>query len=107
MIVEERQETPMHIHWSKMEDIINRGGGNLVLELYSSDNKEAFSDAEFDIKIDSVKHHLKAKFQSNPYTRRKYLLGTWNLPPPHLPFVCKEGLAVYMLLNSTRKMLTV
>ena len=30
MIVEEEQETPMHHHWSKMEDIINRGGGNLV-----------------------------------------------------------------------------
>ena len=24
MIVEENQETPMHYHWSKMEDIINR-----------------------------------------------------------------------------------
>lgn len=28
MIVEENQETPMHCHWSKMEDIINRGFGN-------------------------------------------------------------------------------
>ncbi len=27
MIVEELQETPMHFHWHKMEDIINRGGG--------------------------------------------------------------------------------
>lgn len=34
MIVEENQETPLHFHWSKMEDIINRGGGNLVIELY-------------------------------------------------------------------------
>ncbi|MFW6277292.1 MAG: D-lyxose/D-mannose family sugar isomerase, partial [Prolixibacteraceae bacterium] len=24
MIVEENQETPMHYHWNKMEDIINR-----------------------------------------------------------------------------------
>ena len=41
MIVDENQETPMHYHWSKMEDIINRGGGNLVIELYNStpDNK--------------------------------------------------------------------
>lgn len=35
MIVEENQETPMHHHWHKMEDIINRGGGNLILELYN------------------------------------------------------------------------
>ena len=46
MIVEENQETPMHFHWSKMEDIINRGGGNLVLELYASNEKEALSEAE-------------------------------------------------------------
>lgn len=59
MIVEENQETPMHFHWGKMEDIINRGGGNLVLELYKSDKKEALSDEEFDIQIDGVKHHLK------------------------------------------------
>jgi D-lyxose ketol-isomerase len=36
MIVEENQETPMHYHRSKMEDIINRGGGNLVIELYNA-----------------------------------------------------------------------
>lgn len=60
MIVEENQETPLHFHWSKMEDIINRGGGNLVLELYASDVKDALSDAEFDIHIDGIQHHLKA-----------------------------------------------
>ncbi|MBN2611430.1 MAG: D-lyxose/D-mannose family sugar isomerase [Bacteroidales bacterium] len=58
MIVEENQETPMHFHWGKMEDIINRGGGNLVLELFASDKKEQLSEAEFDIQIDGVKHHL-------------------------------------------------
>ncbi len=40
MIVDEGQVTPMHFHWSKMEDIINRGGGNLMMELYPSDEKE-------------------------------------------------------------------
>jgi D-lyxose ketol-isomerase len=58
MIVEENQETPMHFHWGKMEDIINRGGGNLVLELFASDKKEQLSEAEFDIRVDGVKHHL-------------------------------------------------
>ena len=38
MIVEENQETPLHFHRSKMEDIINRGGGNLVIELYNAGN---------------------------------------------------------------------
>jgi len=51
MIVEENQETPMHFHWSKMEDIINRGGGNLIVELYKSDSNEGFSDHSFQVKI--------------------------------------------------------
>ena len=59
MIVEENQETPMHFHWSKMEDIINRGGGNLVIELYKSDKTEDFSDEDLDVKIDGVKHTVK------------------------------------------------
>jgi len=54
MIVEELQETPMHFHWSKMEDIINRGGGNLVLELFGSDDKENFSDKPVLVKTDGI-----------------------------------------------------
>ncbi len=58
MIVEENQETPMHFHWSKMEDIINRGGGNLVIELYKSDEKEQFSDEDFEVRVDGIRHVL-------------------------------------------------
>lgn len=36
LIVEEEQITPFHFHWSKMEDIINRGGGNLMVQVYAS-----------------------------------------------------------------------
>lgn len=60
MIVEENQVTPMHFHWSKMEDIINRGGGNLVLDLIKSDENEDFSDEDFTVQIDGVTHYLKA-----------------------------------------------
>jgi len=35
LIVREDQETPFHLHRIKMEDIINRGGGNLILELHN------------------------------------------------------------------------
>ena len=59
MIVEENQETPMHFHWRKMEDIINRGGGNLVIELYNSDDNEGFSDEELEVTIDGVKRTVK------------------------------------------------
>ena len=30
------QYSPMHFHWSKMEDIINRGGGNVLIRVYNS-----------------------------------------------------------------------
>jgi len=36
MLAGEDQVTPMHFHWQKTEDIIDRGGGNLVLRLYNS-----------------------------------------------------------------------
>ena len=59
MMVKENQETPFHFHWLKMEDIINRGGGNLILELYLSDEKEAFSSRPFEVKIDGRKTIVK------------------------------------------------
>lgn len=54
MIVEENQETPMHFHWSKMEDIINRGGGNLVIELYGATESEELSDKPLTVKVDGI-----------------------------------------------------
>ena len=36
LISEEGQVTPYHFHWKKQEDIINRGGGVLVMRLYNS-----------------------------------------------------------------------
>ena len=54
MIVREGQVTPQHFHWYKMEDIINRGGGNLVCELYNSSEDEGLADTPVRIKIDSV-----------------------------------------------------
>src|ERR1035437_6228681 len=36
MIVREGQVTPCHFHHQKMEDIINRGGGVLVIQLWNA-----------------------------------------------------------------------
>lgn len=60
MIVEEHQETPMHFHRVKMEDIINRGGGKLVIELYASDPGEDLSDKEFTVSIDGIRRRIRA-----------------------------------------------
>jgi D-lyxose ketol-isomerase len=54
MVVREGQVCPMHFHWSKMEDIINRGGGNLVIELYDSDENEKLSDKSLHVMVDGI-----------------------------------------------------
>lgn len=36
LISREGQVTPYHFHWKKQEDIINRGGGTLVVQCYNS-----------------------------------------------------------------------
>ena len=54
MIVSENQVCPMHFHWTKMEDIINRGGGNLVIELHGSTRDEAFSPDPVTVMIDGM-----------------------------------------------------
>jgi len=60
MIVGEGQETPMHFHWKKMEDIINRGGGELVIQLYGSTPDEALSDAPITVSVDGVERTVAA-----------------------------------------------
>jgi hypothetical protein len=60
MIAEEGQVTPMHFHWNKTEDIINRGGGNLVMELYSSTPDENLSNDQVTCSVDGVLTTVKA-----------------------------------------------
>ena len=52
LLVGDGQELPFHFHWSKMEDIINRGGGNVIIEMYESDENEQFSDKPVTISVD-------------------------------------------------------
>jgi len=52
LIVEEEQVTPFHFHWNKMEDIINRGGGNLLVQVYNSQEDGEFADTPVEISID-------------------------------------------------------
>lgn len=52
LIVREGQITPFHFHWSKMEDIINRGGGNLLVQLYNSTDEGELSNTPVNVSID-------------------------------------------------------
>jgi hypothetical protein len=50
----------MHFHWTKTEDIINRGGGKLAIRLYKSNAEEGLADDDITVSMDGVIHHLKA-----------------------------------------------
>ena len=54
MICKQGQVAPMHFHWKKTEDIINRGGGNLVLVLHRSTSDETLSYDPLTVSIDGV-----------------------------------------------------
>jgi len=54
LISEEGQETPIHFHWLKMEDIINRGGGILVVQLWNSNREEEKLDTPVAVSIDGT-----------------------------------------------------
>ncbi len=60
MVVQEEQETPMHFHWHKMEDIINRGGGNLLIQIYGSEKDEELSIKPLTVKIDGLAKIIQA-----------------------------------------------
>ena len=54
LIVQPGQVTPAHYHASKMEDIINRGGGNLVLRLWNSTEERELAETEVSVMCDGV-----------------------------------------------------
>ena len=60
LIVDVDQVTPFHFHWSKVEDIINRGGGNLVIQLYNSTPDEQLADTDVTLSTDGVVRNVKA-----------------------------------------------
>ena len=58
MIVREDQETPFHHHAEKMEDIIVRGGGNLMIEVFSIDSEGNRLDRPVSVRTDGRQRTL-------------------------------------------------
>lgn len=54
------QVTPLHFHWDKTEDIINRGGGTLAIKLFNSTEEEQLAETDITVSLDGVVRHLKA-----------------------------------------------
>ncbi len=60
LISAEGQVCPMHFHWNKMEDIINRGGGTLMMQLYNADENEGLADTDVSVVSDGVALNVSA-----------------------------------------------
>lgn len=52
LISDEEQYSPMHFHFKKMEDIINRGGGNLIVEVFNCGENETLADTPVTVTCD-------------------------------------------------------
>ncbi|MEA5047407.1 MAG: D-lyxose/D-mannose family sugar isomerase [Eubacteriales bacterium] len=63
LFLEESQYSPMHFHWGKMEDIINRGGGNILIRVYNSTVDERFDTDDVVIHSDGRIYTVSAGTQ--------------------------------------------
>ncbi len=59
IIVQEGQNNPLHHHNSKIEDIINRGGGILQIQVYKSTENHEKSFESFEISMDGIKYRVQ------------------------------------------------
>lgn len=60
MVVRPGQLTLTHCHWLKTEDIINRGGGDLILKLHHATGDDALADTPVTVYTDGVRRELPA-----------------------------------------------
>lgn len=52
--------SPMHFHWVKSEDIINRGGGTLLIQVYNDDGKGGLADTDVVVNSDGRSYTVPA-----------------------------------------------
>ena len=71
LLVEEEQITPTHFHHQKMEDIINRGGGELVIQLWNSTPDEQLDQSTPVVaSMDGVRTTVEARRHGHPEAGR-------------------------------------
>lgn len=60
LMLYEGQSAPMHYHWSKMEDIINRGGNDVYITVYNGAESGELLDTDVTISTDGVEKIVPA-----------------------------------------------
>ena len=63
LYMKEGQSAAMHFHWNKMEDIINRGGGNVLIGVYNAGKEEGLADTDVLIHSDGREYTVPAGTQ--------------------------------------------
>ena len=77
LISDEDQYSPMHYHYHKMEDIINRGGGVLVVEVYNRASDDGLDTTPVVVTTDGVVRTVPAG------TKLRLLPGESITLPPY------------------------
>lgn len=85
------QVTPMHFHWNKWEDIINRGGGELAFRLYMSDDNEKPVEDIINVSVDGITRTVKAGEELLLYPGESLLLSPYLY---HEFFAVKEPVMI-------------
>jgi D-lyxose ketol-isomerase len=81
MISRQEQLSPMHRHYIKAEDIINRGGGTLVIELYAPNAEGGIDEkAEVTVPCDGIHRTLPAggRLSLAPGESVTLMPGVWH-----------------------------
>lgn len=63
MICYDQQVTPYHYHYKKVEDIINRGGGDLVIKVYNKTEDDKLADTDVIVYQDGRKYSVPAGYE--------------------------------------------
>ena len=60
MVIQPGQVKPWHFHWDKTEDLLNRGGGRLVMQLgMASSDEKSVSSEDFTVRVDGIERRMK------------------------------------------------
>ncbi len=86
LMVKEGQMAPMHFHWNKMEDIINRGGGTVLIRVYNSTENGEFADTDVTVHCDGHEFTVPAGTQvalkpGESITIYPYMYHDFNVQP--------------------------
>ena len=60
LMLKDGQHSPLHFHWNKSEDIINRGGGTLIIHLYNDKGNGELDDGDVLVNADGRSYHVPA-----------------------------------------------